>query len=358
MSTLLPFLPLMPEESVTSYAARVTALHHGGSARAFLRCLGVAYAPIVAGDPDALAAFADLTAVPADDIARAALTARGHIHCFRGELVQQKMLRCAQTHICPRCLAADIATSTLPTTAAVYGRMIWQFRPIRACPHHHVLLEPIGEAGHGDNAHDFARTIASTLSTIDDRATSAQPVERSAAEAYLVARFSNTPTPSPLLDAMPWYAAARTCEAVGIVALHVANVERRALSEVARREAANHGFHIVHGGEASVRSFLDDLRGRQKTWKPEYHGSRTPYGSLQVFLTFPRPDPGYAPLRRIVHEHALQHIPFGPGDRVVGFPSIVDGFTRSRRQLSRPGSIPSASAKFRSRKGSSHRMPR
>lgn len=322
MSTLLPFLPLMREESVTSYAARVTALHHGGSVRAFLRCFGVLYAPIVAGDPDALAAFAKLTAVPADDIARAALTARGHISCFRGERVQEAMLRHAQTHVCTRCLAEDIATSSLPPTVAVYGRMIWQFSPIRACPHHHVLLEPIGDAGHGDKAHDFARTIAPSLRTLEARAALAQAVKPSAAEDYLVARFSDRPIASPLLDAMPWYAAARTCEAVGIVLLHGPAAGRRTLSETVRREAAHYGFGIVHGGEAQVRSLLDHLHAQRPSRKSGRDGARACYGILYDVVTSRRPDPAYAPLRRIVHEHAIQNIPFGPGDSVVGLPVV------------------------------------
>lgn len=319
MSTLFPFLPLMPEESVTSYAARITALHHGGSVRAFLRWFGMPYAPIVAGDPDALAAFAKLTAVPSDDIARAALTTSGHISCFRGELVQQRMLRHAQTYICPRCLDEDITTSSRPPLTAVYGRMIWQFSPIQACPRHHVLLEPIGDAGHGDKAHDFARAVTAALPTMKIRAAAAQAVKPSAAEGYLVARFSTMPIPSPLLDAMPWYAAARTCEAVGIAALHGAHAGLRGRSVAVRREAADHGFHILHGGEGSVRSFLDDLRGKRTTWKPEYDGARACYGKLHDVLTL-RPDPAYVPLRRIVHEHAIQTIPYGVGDSVVGLP--------------------------------------
>ena len=320
MSKLLPFLPMMPEESVTSYAARVTALHHGGSVRTFLRCFDIAYKPIVAGDPAALSAFADLTGMPADDLKHAALTVQGHISRFRGEIVQRTMLRHSRSHFCPRCLVADIATSRLPPPAAVYGRTIWQFSPIRSCLHHHVMLEPIREAEHGDKVHDFARTVASSLLNLELRAASMQAVSPSAAEAYLVARFSDTPIPSPLLDAMPWYAAARTCEAVGIVALHGPGAGRRGLSEAIRRGAADHGFGIVHGGEAQVRDFLDDLRGRRTSPRSGRDGARALYGVLHDVLTYERPDPAYAPLRRLVYEHALQNVPVGPGDTLVGLP--------------------------------------
>ncbi len=320
MSKLLPFLALMPDESVTSYAARVTALHHGGSVRAFLRCFGISYKPIVAGDPDALTAFADLTGVPTVDLTRAALAVQGHTSCYRGEIIQRKMLRHARSHVCPRCLIADLATSRLPPPAAVYGRTIWQFSPIRACPHHHVMLEPIREVEHGDKAHDFARTVASSLLTLQARAASARAVTPSATEAYLVARFSDAPIASPLLDAMPWYAAARSCEAVGIVALHGPGAGRRGLSETVRRDAAAHGFDIVHGGEARVRDFLDDLRGRRASRTTGRDGARALYGVLHDVLTYHRPDPAYAPLRQIVYEHALRNVPVGPGDTLVGLP--------------------------------------
>ncbi len=179
---------------------------------------------IVAGDPTALDQLADLTAVPVDELTWRNLRREGGIYSYHGEIAPQPMMRRSRMYVCPRCVIEDVAASHFPPIAACYGRTAWQFEPIRACDRHGILLHQIGRPLHRSIAHDFARTIWPLLHTLERFADEAAAVPPSAAEAYLKARLDGSARPSPLLDQMPWYAAARTCEAVGAVALFRASV--------------------------------------------------------------------------------------------------------------------------------------
>ncbi|MFH6780911.1 MULTISPECIES: hypothetical protein [Methylobacterium] len=144
----------------------------------------------------------------------------------------------------------------------------------------------------------------------------------SAAEAYLVSRFEERREVSPLLDKMPWYAAARTCEAVGAAALFGPAVALGNLTLSEQREAADTGFQIIDGGEPVVLRFLDELMRKHYTRGGLHEGPGAMYGILNHLLTRPGVDPGYAPLRDLVFKHALDVVPFGPGDVVVGLPVV------------------------------------
>lgn len=320
MSKLHPFVPLMPGESVTSFCARLAALHGLSSVWTFSRYLGLRFSRIVAGDPTALGQLADLTAVPVDELARRSLRREGAIYSYQGEIAPQPMMRRSRMYVCPQCLLEDIAGSRFPPIAACYGRAAWQFRPIRACDLHGVLLQQFGRPLHRSIAHDFARTIGPLLHTLQRCADEAVAVPPSAAEAYLRARLDGSPRPSPLLDQMPWYAAARTCEAVGAVALFRASVTLAGLDENDRRRAAHAGFEIIDAGRRSVENLLDDLRYGLRSTGTGREGAPIVYGLLNELLTRPTPDPAYAPVREIVFRHALRMIPYGPGAVVVGLP--------------------------------------
>lgn len=320
MARLFPFMPMMSDESVPSFCARLSALHRVSSVRTFFRYLGLRFSKIVAGDPSALDQLAELTAVPVGDLARQSIRREGRTYSYRGQIALQPMMRRSCVYVCPRCLVEDVAQARYPPIATCYGRVAWQFAPLRACGRHNVLLEQFGRPLHGSNAHDFARTIGPSLYTLERCADEAVTVPPSAAEAYLKARLDGSPIPSPLLDKMPWYAAARTCEAVGAVALFRASVTLAGLDDTDRRRAAQAGFEIMDAGRRSVENLLDDLRFGLRSLGTGREGAPAVYGLLNEILTRPTPDPAYAPLREIVFRHAMRTIPYGPGAVVVGLP--------------------------------------
>lgn len=322
MARLYPFVPLLPGEAVTGFCSRLAAIHKTTSVRTFLRYLGRGFTPIVFGQAAALDDLADLTGIPPAEIARSSLVrAEGHI-THRGELLPTTMSRGMRTFVCPRCLAEDGEHARRIPIETSYGRTIWQLTPIRACPRHHVLLREIGVPVHASEAYDFSRAIRPHLSRMREYADAAAEVMPSAAEAYLLFRFEEQREASPLLDQMPWYAAARACEAVGAAALFGPTVKLGNLALSEKREVADVGFEIAHGGEPAVSRFLDDLLGKHYTRNGSNDGSGAMYGILNHLLTRPGVDPGYAPLRDIVFRHALDAAPFGPGDVVVGLPVV------------------------------------
>jgi len=322
MAHLHPFVPLLTGETVTGFCSRLAAIHKTTSVRTFLRYLGRRFTPIVFGHAAALDDLADLTGVSPAEIARSSsVRAAGHI-THRGEVFPMTMSRRTRTFVCPRCLAEDGEHARRMPIEASYARMIWSLTPIRACPRHHVLLREIGGPIHASEAYDFSRAIWPHLPRMDRYADAAEQVPPSAAEAYLASRFEEHREASPLLDQMPWYAASRTCEAVGAAALFGPAVTLGSLALPEKRKAADVGFEIVHGGEPAVSRFLDDLLRKHYTREGPNDGPGAMYGILNHLLTRPTVDPGYALLRDIVFRHALDAAPFGPGDVVVGLPVV------------------------------------
>ncbi|MGU3463671.1 TniQ family protein [Methylobacterium sp. C33D] len=320
MARLYPFVPLLPGEAVTGFCSRLAAIHKTTSVRTFLRYLGRRFTPIVFGQAMALDDLAELTGIPTGEIVRSSLVRfNGHI-THRGQSFPTTMSRGTRTFVCPRCLAEDEGHSRRNPIETSYGRTIWQLTPIQACPRHYVLLREISGLVHVSQAYDFSRAIWPHLSRMKEYAETAAEVMPSAAEAYLLSRFEEQRETSPLLDQMPWYAAARACEAMGAAALFGPAVTLGNLALGEKRQAADVGFQIAHGGEPAVLRFLDDLLRNHYTREGSNDGPGSMYGILNHLLTRPGVDPGYAPLRSIVFEHALGAAPFGPGDIIVGLP--------------------------------------
>lgn len=211
-----------------------------------------------------------------------------------------------------------------PDAVRPYARASWSLASIRSCSRHRTALVPLEECLPGlrlggVHVYDFAQamwSLAGHLGRIGEHAVGRMD---SPFEAYLLARLWGPKVEVTFLDALPWYAAARSCEMVGAVSLAGSRFRTAALSEAEWFRAGIEGFRILSGGEASIWDCLERLRASSSEAGKDA-GLRATYGRLYEWLAHEDGDETYAPLRRIIREHALETLPLGPGDELFGEP--------------------------------------
>lgn len=119
------------------------------------------------------------------------------------------------------------------------------------------------------------------------------------------------------LHTLPFYAAAKTCEILGAIAIHGSLFNSRTLSDAEWHEAGATGYEIAADGESSIRQLLGrlqrDFSSSNRGW-----GACAVYGRLYEWLAHETVDPAYASLREMVRQHAIETMPVGPGDQLFG----------------------------------------
>lgn len=318
MPRLYPFLPLRDGESLTSFTARLSILHSFPPVRGFLHYLGLNFSALVAGDPGAIGDLAELINVPQEALQANAIRRDGDAFTFRGQTMLRSTMRRSRYFACPACLAEDLAKSKLPPESAVYGRAIWQFAPIRACPEHGIALQPVGEARLPSEFHDFGRGVRLALEDLDRLVAQAVPIEPSRAQAYLIGRFEGRTRTSPWLDSLAWHAAARVCEILGAVSLFGRTIHLRTLTEADWHRAGDVGFGIAQSGEDGVRAFLSDLQATNSTRWNAVDGAQAMFGRLYQWLEFGAPHADFDPIRDVMFRHIVETIPVAPGETFLG----------------------------------------
>ncbi|MCJ2030446.1 TniQ family protein [Methylobacterium sp. J-043] len=318
MPRLYPFLDLRHGESLTSFTARLSILHSFNPVSSFLHYLGLNFSALVAGDPGAIGALAELTNVPADALQASAIRRDGDAFTFRGQTMLRPTMRRSRYFACPVCLADDIAGSHLAPECAAYGRAIWQFAPIRACPEHGIALQPVGEARLPSEFHDFGRGVRPALKNLDRLVAQAVPIEPSRAQTYLIGRFAGQTGTSPWLDSLAWHAVARACEMLGAVSLFGRTVHLRTLTEADRHRAGDVGFGIAQSGENGVRAFLSDLQATNPASWNAVDGAQAMFGRLYQWLEFSAAHADFDPIRDVMFRHIVETTPVAAGETFLG----------------------------------------
>jgi hypothetical protein len=312
---LHPFLPFGNGESATSYVSRLARFHGIVSALSFCTDMGLVFQKFADGEHGALSALAGLSGAPIAALLRGSLRRGDDGWRLNGERLTKPSLRRDRLHVCPKCLAADIGGQARPDVA-VYGRAIWLVAHIRACPVHGVPLIEVANTL-GARTHDFAAIVGPVAVVIAD-ADAGDILPASAMEDYLVGRLSGAPRENPWLDALDFFAAAKTCEMVGAVALHGRTPNLKLLTEAQWREAGAAGFAIASGGEVSIRDFLRDLQATYAYTRSATEGPQAQFGRLYQWLAFGARDAAFDPVRDLMRRHILETMPVGPGDEIFG----------------------------------------
>lgn len=313
-----PTVPYRVDETPASLVSRLAFRHRTDSTRIFSLDMGWPFQAIVNGDPAALADLADLVGISVEPLADAAIVRTSDAFSLRDQQLAKPMLRRARTVICPRCLAEDLRDIPQPWMAS--GRVQWQLDPIRTCHLHHVALTEIAVVNSPNLMNDFARLAAPWIDEIRRLADAIDKATPSSMEAYLLERLDGAAGPT-WLDALPWHAAAKTCEMIGAVALFGRKAAIKTMSDAQWREAGGVGFEIASAGPSGIRSFLDGLRSSYDGSSSDSSGPQAWFGRLHTWLSDTRL-PGFDPMRDIVIEMVGELEPVGADDRLYGRPIV------------------------------------
>lgn len=317
---LEPSLTHMPGEALESFVSRLASINGLATAHELCVDLGVSFPMILSGNVDAVTYLADLSGNAVAPLLHEALRPEGKRFVLRGQTLTKTGLIRSRVRICPECLNEDRqrASSAIPEQVAGYGRTTWKAESLRTCVRHDVVMVDL-PAGSLASAREFVSTVASHLSP--DRA-GMPPVRRRAAsvfERYLHGRLEGHDGEC-WLDTLPFFAAARSCEILGAVAVFGRTPNLNTLTTDDWARAGQEGFQIASNGLIPIEGFMEDL------WK-SYSGNRaTPsgpqawFGRLHQWLDSHLCHPEYQPIREVIIRFVAERTPFNPNEIVCGCP--------------------------------------
>lgn len=292
----------------------------GRTARDFCKDAGFEFQDVVDGDGIALQRLAHRCR--ADE---AALKANATVHqgrlrySVRGQTLTKEVLSRKKVRVCPHCISSDIEVGHGPLSCRAYGRLQWIVEPLRTCRVHGVGLVVVSDERTPKRFHDFAQLVQPALdelARVTDQAPRRKP---SRLEDYLSDRMSGQEPPTlRLLGALPFYAAATTCEQLGAVAIRGINVKVDSFNDDDWYEAGAAGFEIAEAGEMGVRDLLVRVQANTAAKKGGDWGLSSLFGRLHKWLGEQLGDPAYLPVQEIFRQHVIETFPFGPGDMILG----------------------------------------
>ncbi|OYX13168.1 MAG: hypothetical protein B7Z15_08200 [Rhizobiales bacterium 32-66-8] len=315
-------LPHGIQEPAGSFASRLGGLNGCESLGDFCRDMGLLSSGVVRGNDHALVALETLGDLVPGTLARVTVRSIGSDYSLNGHDLKRYSVRRERVHVCPLCIAKDIANGVGPTFLRPHGRAAWRLASIRSCAQHAIALVPVTDIEPDFNArklgsHDFPvlfRQTSVQMANLERHAANRRP---SPLECYLHLRLWGQPMKVPLLDTMPWYAAAKICEVIGAASLGGPRVRLSRLSDEEWFDAGIEGFDILSGGEAG---FWDHLEGLRVSADRSGRGQslRAVYGRSYEWLAFHTSDSAFDPIREVIKRHSRETLPFRLHDRVFG----------------------------------------
>jgi len=316
---LYPSLNPLVGETPVSFVSRMALLHRAPSARSFCLDMGMPFQGIVDGDDAALTVLARLTGQPVELLTGSAIRRMGTGFNLKGQELLRTSLRRARVMVCPRCLLEDLAHGS--EAWMVGGRVTWLLDSIRSCGRHRVGLVQVAHTSTPATLHDFAANLAPTLPSIPQLAEQAPDAPLTGLETYLLGRLDGQSGPG-WLDALPWHAAARTCEMIGAVAAFGPMAPIRSFGDKEWRQAGAAGFRIATDGKKGIRTFLEEMHRSNLGHRIDKTGPQAWFGRLHMWLTDTQNDPVYDPLRDIIIDFVQDTVPVGPEHQFFGRPVV------------------------------------
>jgi|GEM_PF-718268 len=260
--TLRPILPVLPDETITSYLRRVAAFHAGMDVFPFLNALNLSRAAVIDPAPDTFDRITEITGQSRDELHRMVIrSVQPRIRALGNEQFHTEFVNLKQTSFCPACLLEDAAPGS-PSGGLRVGRISWRLQPVRTCPHHDIALvrTPIAAKSHRFQHMDEVAPNASGLLRLFETAEHRVP---SSLQRYVEYRLAGEAGPA-WLDAQPVDLAVRACEMLGL--LMTCDVTRKmpcvSASDLDAAGAA--GFNHAVEGEDGICAALRSVHERAK----------------------------------------------------------------------------------------------
>lgn len=302
--TLWPSLSYAPDETLLSYADRLSMMHTDCGMDRLIKDLGINIEHFTSGREDAVSAFAEAAGLRAEDAHKGAIRVFQRGASFRGETISKTFLSPRVARYCPVCLRedGDIADRRF--------RLIWGFRHVARCDVHSVWLEKVPFGGEISIRCALGREVmgAQRSSTPD------MPDYLSWLRARLT---SGSPGEVKWLEGQTLEQVLAASEMLGAVLQHGHRVALKNLSSAEMEEAIDIGFSIYADGPDAVDEALDTIRAQSPATAVQA-GPLAHYGKLYDWLyrRCNAIDPG--PIRDILRDHIVKNTAVEPGTKLLG----------------------------------------
>lgn len=345
--SLWPNLPFHPEETLLSYADRLSVFHTGRGMERLLRDLGINSEHYTAGREETVIAFARAVGIPSKDAQLSSIRVFSRGASFRDEVISKSFLSPRAACYCPSCLSEDGPRSDHRF------RLIWGFRHVVRCDRHSCWLVV---APHVD---EINLRLALGTAPLGE----AEAVETETPEylSWLRTRLDGLNFNSSWMDDQSLEQVLAASEMLGGILQHGHKVALSKLTSAETEEATDIGFSIYSEGPQAIEEALDTIRKTSPATAVQA-GPLAYYGQLFDWLNRRSNaiDPG--PIRRLLRDHIVKHSAIEPGSKVLGVEiterryhtlhslSATVGIARPRlsRLLKKLGEIPAGASEIES----------
>lgn len=313
--TMLPALPTIPGESLTSYLNRVAKFHADMDVFKFLAFIELSQGAVMAPKEDAMGRLSFLLGLPFREIERMTFVPLGgRMRSFCGEEVHSEFANLDKTSYCPACLLEDGKPNSTSGGFRM-GRIHWRIEHIRTCEAHGIGLVRRKNANHTEKF-QLMSAVAPDDEALVSMVKNAPKQMVSDLQTYVTERLAGKAGPT-WLDGQPIDLAARACEMLGVIISAGTHVNLKLLTEAGWNEAGHVGFGYAARGEAGIMEALQlamdrfnqaGLRG----------GPQMVFGRLYQWLQYSKNNKAVGPIRDLVREFILDNLPVEVGSDLFG----------------------------------------
>lgn len=314
---LLPVLPIIGGESLTSYLARVARFHGGVDVYRFLSLIELSRHDAMLPEADVIERISALTGQPAEVISRMTFQRHGaRMRSICGEPIYAEFANLDQTSYCPECLLEDSRTDS-PSRGARVGRVAWMIEPMRACRRHRISLVRRKNSASVEKFQLMADVAP------DDRALEAQvgSAERCGSSTlldYIENRLAGEQGPL-WLDGQQIDLAARACEMLGLILTAGTHVNMKTVTQSEWIEAGSVGYDFASRGDDGLREGFH-LAFERFLARGLKGGPQKVFGRLYQWLQFNKASKSCGPIREVLREFILDNFPVEAGADLLGSP--------------------------------------
>ena len=321
--TLRPVLPVLPDESLTSYLRRVASFHAGTDIYKFLDVIDLSRSAVVDPSPVTLGRISALTGHPLDVLHRTVLRSiQPRIRAFGAEQFHTEFANLKQTSFCPACLLED-ALPHSPSGGLRVGRVSWRLEPVRTCRHHGIALVRTPITAKPERFQHMDE-VAPDDAELVRLAAAAERRAPSGLQTYVEARLDCGQGPA-WMDGQPIDLAARACEMLGLLLTQEVKRKMPAVSSSELDTAGDVGFGHAAAGEEGIRAALRIAHDRARAGGG-VGGPQHVFGFFHAWLGDSGKQKPFGPIREVTREYILDHFAVEEGTTLFG-----EAVTRSRK---------------------------
>jgi hypothetical protein len=316
---LLPKLPIIAGESLTSYLNRVASFHCDLSLAEFLRFFEISQQDLLGPGPETLVRISNLSGQPIQALRKMGfLRTSNRQVIINDQVVDSQFFDLSKRPFCPACLLEDLGEESVSQGLPV-GRLEWQMQPVRVCAKHGLVLRVRKVTKYSDRFRLLPELSAdrAVLESMMGHSVEHQP---SRLQAYVTDRIAGS-SGLNWLDGQPLDLAARACEMLGIIQVVGTHVDLRAVTDAQWSEAGDLGLSYAASGDEGINACLGIALDLYVS-KNLKGGPQMAFGRFYQWLQFNKNNRQAGPIRDVAREFILDHFPIEAGTKLMG--SIVD----------------------------------